>query len=188
MATVNIDSDAFSSAQIQSKIWLAQSLERVLDKHSLGYSVYILAGWYGVTNLILRTRSNIKIREVRSFDIDPTCQPIADMINNLWVWRNWEFKAETKDINHIDYSSRPDIVINSSVEHMTDQQWFDNIPKGTIVCLQSSNMDHPEHVNKFDNSFQMMDFYKLREYQFEGTRLFEYHDQTFYRSMIIGIK
>ena len=188
MATLNLENDAFSSAQIQSKLWLIQSLERCLDNKTLGYCIYILAGWYGITNLLLRTRNNIRIKEVRSFDIDPSCQEAADAINNLWVWKNWEFKAITQDINSVDYSAGPDVVINSSVEHMSSNIWFDNIPKGTIVCLQASDMDHDDHVNKFKNSFDMMDAYKLREYLFEGTKMFEYEDKLFSRSMIIGIK
>lgn len=183
--------DAFSSSQIQSKLWLVQSLERSLDEHrptNDGYRIWLLAGWYGITNFLIRSRNKIPIQEVRSFDIDPTCEPIADLINNLWVWKAWEFKAHTADINQLAYQPKPDVVVNSSVEHMVSDEWWNNIPKNTIVCLQSSNMDHDDHPNKFNSSKEMLERYRLQECFFEGIKRFEYEDYGFYRSMIIGIK
>lgn len=189
----SIDLDSFSSSQIQSKLWLVQKLEFVLNENcptdsSNGHRIWILAGWYGITNLLIRSRNQLPVKEVRSFDIDPTCEKIADDINNLWVWRAWEFKAHTADINKLEYAPKPDIVINSSVEHMTSDEWWDRIPMGTYVCLQSSNMDHEDHVNKFDNAHEMLRKYPLSEPMYEGVKRFQYDDWGFYRSMIIGIK
>jgi hypothetical protein len=127
-----MDFNSFSAAQMQSKLWLVQRLEQVLLEDRPiedGYRIWILAGWHGVTNLLLRSRNKIPVLEVRSFDINPTCEQIADDINNLWVWRAWEFKAHTADINKLEYAPKPDVVINSSVEHMTSNDWWTNIPK-----------------------------------------------------------
>ncbi len=189
----NIDTDAFSSAQIQSKLWMIHNLESALNEHiptdsSNGFRIWILAGWYGITNLLLRTRNKIPVLEVRSFDIDPSCESIADTINNLWVWQAWQFKAQTGDINKLIYEPRPDVVINTAVEHMTSNEWWDNIPKGTVVCLQSSNMVHEDHTNKFDGYRDLQEAYRMEEYYYEGTKRFQYDDSTFNRSMIIGIK
>lgn len=188
-----IDLDSFSSGQMQSKLWLVQKLEDCLNENSpiettAGYRIWLLAGWYGLTNLLIRTRNKIPVQEVRSFDIDSSCENIADALNNLWVWKGWEFKAHTADINQLQYEPRPDVIINSSVEHMTANDWWNNIPNGTVVCLQSSNMDHEDHVNKFNNSREMLEKYRLQECFYEGTKRFQYEDWGFYRSMIIGIK
>lgn len=183
--------DAFSSSQYISKLWLVQTVERILPDYlerPEGYKVWILAGWYGITNLILRTRNNLKISQVRSFDVDPSCQLIADSINETWVWQKWQFKAHTADINGLDYKDCPDLVINTSVEHMHSDQWFEKIPAGTMVALQASNMPHDDHTNVFSNTQEFMDRYALREYLFEGTKYFEYDDKSFYRFMIVGIK
>ena len=191
MATV--ETDAFSVAQMQSKLWLVQTLERTINEHVTadsmqGHRVWILAGWYGLTNLLLRTRNQIPVSEVRSFDIDPSCEEIADAINNLWVWKAWEFKAHTADINKLEFTPKPDIIINSSVEHMTANTWWNNIPKGTVVCLQASNMDDEDHVNKIANERELYEKYPVEELLYSGIKRFEFNDKSFYRSMIIGIR
>jgi hypothetical protein len=185
--------DAFSSGQMQSKLWLVQSLEASLDEYypadQAGFRIWILAGWYGITNMLIRTRAKIRVKEVRSFDIDPSCEEIADKINNLWVWRAWEFKAHTVDINTLQYKPTPDIVINSSVEHMSENTWWNNIPKGTLVALQGSDMDHDDHNNKIKSSKELLEKYPLEECFMEGIKRFQYNDNdAFYRSMIIGVK
>jgi hypothetical protein len=190
---MDFNSDAFSSSQMQSKLWMVQHLEFCLNDSlptdsANGYRVWILGGWYGLTNLLIRTRNNIPISEVRSFDIDPTCEPIADAINNLWVWQAWQFKAHTCDVNKLEYKPRPDVVINSAVEHMDSDEWWNNIPSKTIVCLQASNMDHDDHSNVFSNTRQMLEKYQLRECLYEGTKRFQYDDYAFNRYMIIGFK
>lgn len=178
---------------MQSKSWLVGSLEACLDEYypadQDGFRIWILAGWYGITNMIIRVRSKIRIKEIRSFDIDPSCEEIADKINNLWVWRAWEFKAHTADINELEYKPKPDIIINSSVEHMTSNNWWTNIPKGTLVALQASNMEHDDHINPIKSSRELLEKYPLEECFMEGTKRFQYNDEDgFYRSMIIGIK
>lgn len=184
--------DSFSSSQIASKLWLVTRLEQCLDEHyptdKEGYRVWILAGWYAVTNLLLCTRGRIPILEVRSFDSDPECEPIADKINNLWQWQGWKFKAHTADINEIKYNVKVDVVVNSSVEHMDKDDWFHNIPKGTMVCLQASDLEHDDHKNTFKNSHELLAHYPLSECLYEGIKAFNYEDHTFYRSMIIGWK
>ena len=189
----NVDTDAFSSAQIQSKLWMVDKLEFVLNEHmptdSLnGFRIWILAGWYGITNFLIRTRNKIPVSEVRSFDIDPSCEPIADLINNLWVWQAWQFKAQTGDINKLIYQPKPDVVINTAVEHMLENDWWDNIPKGTVVCLQASDMEHDDHSNTISHYRDLQEKYRMEEYLYEGTKRFQYDDHAFNRSMIIGIK
>jgi hypothetical protein len=184
--------DAFSSSQFLSKHWLVQTLERTLHTNAnldQSYKIYLLAGWYGITNLILRTRDKIKIETVKSYDIDPECADIAEKINETWVWMNWQFKAYTQDINLLTYDNdQPDIVINTSLEHLDDNTWFELIPSGTIVALQGCNLHHEDHNNVFSNIEQLKEKYNLQEYWFEGLKMFQYDDDSFQRFMIIGVK
>jgi hypothetical protein len=187
---INLEADAFSSSQIQSKIWLVSILESITNKHfskKTNYKIWILAGWYGITNFILRTRNNIPASEVRSFDLDFSCEPIANQINNLWHWQKWQFKAETIDINNLDYSNPPDIVINSSVEHIDQNLWFEIIPKGTLVCLQASDLDHEDHISIYKSLEDLIERFSL-EVLYQGVKRFEYDDHGFNRYMIIGFK
>lgn len=194
MALVNdFDSDAFSAGQIQSKLWLAQRLEdALLDEMptdtSSGYRILILAGWYGVTNLLLRTRTRVPIEYVCSVDLDPACKVMSEKINNAWSWRG-EFASIVYDINHFDYTKNEfNVVINTSVEHLASDEWYYNIPKGTLVCLQASNMDHDDHVNKINNARELIEKYPMGEVIYDGIKLFDFGDFQFHRSMIIGIK
>lgn len=184
--------DAFSSSQVESKTWLVSKLEEVIRFNNMtrpgGWNIWILAGWYGVTNFILRTRGHIPISKVRSFDLDPECEPLADKINNLWVWRHWEFKAHTADANELDYTDCPDIVINSSVEHIDSRAWYDRIPKGTMVVLQGNDMPHEDHVAEYKSLEEFEQAWPLSSTHFSGIRRFQYDDWAFNRYMIIGEK
>jgi hypothetical protein len=187
---IELDIDSFSSSQIQSKIWLTSTLESVTSKHLSGkgnYKIWLLAGWYGITNFILRTRNNLSVLEVRSFDIDPCCESIANQVNNLWHWQNWKFKAETIDINDLDYTNPPDIVINSSVEHIDRDRWFEIIPKGTLVCLQASDLKHEDHITIYTSIENLVERFPM-EILYQGVKRFEYDDHGFCRYMIVGFK
>lgn len=186
------DYDSFASSQVASKAWLVERLEECL--HPLqapadGYKVWIFAGWYGVTNLIMRTRAVIPIKYVRSIDRDPACQPIADKINKFWEIQDWQFKAQTGDINYIDYSvDNPHVIIMTSAEHVAETKWFDDIPKGTIVAIQGSDLRIPDHINTITSQEDLKDLYPLAECLYSGSITFNYPNNSFTRHMIIGHK
>ena len=185
---LELDIDAFSAGQIQSKIWLVETLEECLDPDVRPQSIWLLAGWYGLINLLIRARGCIPVSLVRSFDTDPECESIADKINNLWEWQNWQFKAFTKDINEIDWSSPPDIVINSSVEHLTTKEWFWKIPPGTIVALQASNLDHDDHIAEYMSLEDLTREFPVEQELYSGTRVFDFGNGPVDRYMLIGRK
>ncbi len=158
----NIDiQDLFSKGQIESKRWLVNELEKI--NMELG-TVFICAGWYGSLATFL-FESNVKLDKIRSFDIDKSCAGIAETFNRLKTMDNWKFKASTLDILNMKYPLHynteksngtvqnlvdiPDTIINTSCEHIFDfNYWYEKIPAGTTVVLQTNNyFDLPEHVN-----------------------------------------
>jgi len=88
--------DAFSSGQISSKLWLCEELERTRWTSN---ETAIYGGWYAVTAFLLLSRSKFKVHRIRSYDIDAGCEPMADLLNENWVWQDWKFKAVTADCN-----------------------------------------------------------------------------------------
>jgi hypothetical protein len=70
--------DAFSNGQIDSKLWLCRELESL--EWSSDYT-QIYGGWYGVLAFLLLSREKFCVGRIESFDIDPACENIADMIN-----------------------------------------------------------------------------------------------------------
>jgi len=134
--------DAFWSGQLKSKEWLIDCL----DEHvHFASSIDIHGGWVGVLASML-FQSNIPITTIRSIDIDPSCEPISTMMNKGEEIKG-RFKAVTSDMCVI--RSDADIVINTSCEHITQDQydlWLSGMPYDTLFVLQSNNYNIPEHV------------------------------------------
>jgi hypothetical protein len=157
-------SDALSWGQLKSKRWLVDELEKI--DLPLG-TIFLCAGWYATLAAML-FKSKCSIDKIRSFDIDDHCLEIADTINRDYVKMDWQFKAITQNIMDIDYNTHtwqtwsnannrmsypitdiPDTIINTSCEHIENfKEWYNKIPKGKLVILQSNNyFEIKEHVN-----------------------------------------
>lgn len=191
---IAVHADAFSSGQISSKLWLCEKLEEAfLQRQVSAPVIWIVAGWYGLSSFLLLSRGRVTIRHIRSFDIDPKCQPVADALNENWVWQDWKFKAFTADCLNLDYTNTvygppPSVIINTSVEHLRDKSWWERIPRGTFVALQSCDMDHEDHSFRCLNLAEFAAQFPLTEIYFAGERRFTYPDWEFTRFMRIGIK
>ena len=139
--------DAFWSGQLRSKEWLIDCL----DEHvHFGSSIDIHGGWVGVLASML-FQSNIPITTIRSIDIDSSCEPIATMMNKGEEIQG-RFRAVTADMCTV--RSDTDIVINTSCEHITQDQydlWLSGMPYNTLLVLQSNNYNIPEHVRTADS-------------------------------------
>jgi hypothetical protein len=134
--------DAFWSGQLNSKEWLITNLRKNVNKF---VSIDIHGGWVGVLASML-FQSDIYITNIRSVDIDPTCEPIATMMNKKEEMAG-KFRAVTSDMCEI--RSDADVVINTSCEHITQDQydlWLSGMPHNSLLVLQSNNYDIPEHV------------------------------------------
>ena len=134
--------DAFWSGQLKSKEWLITNLRKNVNKF---VSIDIHGGWVGVLASML-FQSDIYITNIRSVDIDPACEPIATMMNKKEEMAG-KFRAVTADMCAI--RSDADVVINTSCEHITQEQydlWLSGMPYNTLLVLQSNNYDIPEVV------------------------------------------
>ena len=90
---------ALSSGQITSKLWILEALKEI-GVTSLG-KVMVLGGWIGLLGHILLSERSLSIEKLRSFDIDPLCEEIADSINLSFVAREWKFKASCADCTNL---------------------------------------------------------------------------------------
>lgn len=198
---IEFDKDCFSRGQLQSKMFLVNEIKRLnLD---LG-TTFICAGWYGILATMI-FESGIKVGNIRSFDIDPSCAKIAEIFNKPWFTDNWKFKSITEDIMNIDYIGHtwqewsktnnrmsypvtdfPDTVINTSCEHIENfDEWYNKIPKGTTVTLQSNNyFEIGEHVNCVSSKEEFSKQVPMSECLYLG----ELPLDKYTRYMKIGIK
>lgn len=137
--------DAFWSGQLKSKEWLIDALSKQFLGKEAPASIDIHGGWVGVLSSML-FQSNIPIKNIRSIDIDSSCEPIATMMNKLEEMSG-RFRAVTADMCAI--RSDADIVINTSCEHITQEQydlWLSGMPYDSLLIVQSNNYNIPEHV------------------------------------------
>lgn len=171
--------ESFWKGQVNSKIWLIKNLSFIVD--DFPKKIVIHGGWNGVLSTLL-FNSDIAIRHITSLDIDPNCEEIAKTINKRQEMEG-RFAAITADMCEFkNYTA--DIVINTSCEHITDEQiqsWFENIPKGALVVMQSNNyFELDEHINCVNSSEELAAkvIMKSRTYEFETPK--------YKRFMIIG--
>lgn len=189
-------SDSMSRNQIKSKAWL---LKNMVDVFGYEYeSIFVLCGWYGVLPAMISDNSKIKFKSLRSIDIDPICEDIADSMNYELFKNKWKFKAFTADILSLDYSQIhlttennkkqikevADIVINTSCEHIDNfSKWIGLLPKGQKVILQSNNYDlHAQHTNCADSLEDFVTQCNLTDLSYSETLQFEDYD----RYMVMG--
>ena len=134
--------DAFWSGQIKSKEWLISNLLPFIQDNN---TIEIHGGWVGTLASML-FQSTDKIKHITSIDIDPLCKHVAEEMNRIEYHQN-KFSAVTSDMTK--YQSNTDIIVNTSFEHITEEQydaWKSKLPSGQLVVLQSNNYDIPEHI------------------------------------------
>ena len=137
--------ESFWKGQVYSKLWLVERLEQFAQ--TTPNRIVIHGGWNGVLAALL-FNSNIAIEHITSVDIDPACEETANIVNKRYEMEG-RFSAVTADMCLYKYDA--DIVINTSCEHLTQEQynrWLENVPnKKTLIVLQSNNyFNCTEHI------------------------------------------
>lgn len=102
--------------------------------------VLYLAGWYGLGAYFMSAFSN----KVISVDYDPKAKSFGKRI-----FPN-KIKFLTSDIIDFPINERDECVILTSCEHLpsvTLKSLIERIPKGTLICFQSTDYEHPSHIN-----------------------------------------
>jgi hypothetical protein len=148
--------DAFWSGQLKSKEWLIEVLSTQFSVKDNPVSIEIHGGWVGVLASML-FQSNIPIKRIASLDLDPTCEPIATMMNKGEEIQG-RFQASTGDMCNL--ISFVDIVINTSCEHVTQEQyetWLGKRTKDQLLVLQSNNYKIEDHVRTADSLTEFLE-------------------------------
>jgi hypothetical protein len=171
--------DAFWSGQMKSKEWLIDNLEPFVTKPS---RIEIHGGWVGVLASMI-FQSKIPARYIASVDIDPLCQHVATMMNKIEE-QDGKFKAITGDMCTVPVHG--DIIINTSCEHITQEQyniWLGRMPINSLLVLQSNNYKIAEHVRLAESVDDFAEQCKIKVL-WQG----ELQLQLYKRFMIIGKK
>lgn len=174
--------DSFWQGQMKSKAWLVNELRRHRNYHKSWPIIDIHGGWNGVLASML-FQSGIYIDSINSIDIDPTCESIATTMNQI-EYECGKFKAVTADM--CEYQSTADIIINTSCEHITQDQydsWLLHQPNTSLFVLQSNNYVIPEHI-RIANSLEEFKEQSDIDVIWQGS----FDTQLYTRWMLIGKK
>jgi hypothetical protein len=139
--------DAFWQGQMRSKEWLIDCLGKHIHR---SVRIDIHGGWVGVLASML-FQSDIPTHYICSVDLDPTCEPIATMMNKIEE-QDGKFRAITSNMCSVPVHG--DVIINTSCEHITQEQyetWLSRMPKDSLLVLQSNNYKIDEHVRIANN-------------------------------------
>lgn len=153
--------------QINSKAWIIEELNVLLSNNNSSHNIYVFGGWIGILSSMLFQCSKFKINRIRSIDLDPWCENIADTVCKPYEMDGWRFKARTHNMSsyQYEYQLEPHIVINTSTEHVTQyvyDDWYDRIPKNTLVVIQGNNFySCDQHVRCAENIEQFMNINRV---------------------------
>lgn len=166
---------------LKSKIWLCNNLKKLGRKKFS--TIYILGSWYGTMSIVLK-KCGIEFKKVINVDIDKKHIEVSDRLLSAL---NFNHQCIHKDANTLNYTQldKNSLIINTSTNDIDGETWFDRIPEGTLVALQSrNNVDTPNYqtLEELDKEFFLTDTLFLDELNVEDP------ETQYQRFMKIGIK
>ncbi len=193
VAQGNYPQDAFSKGQLVSKVWLLEQLQRS-NAITSDQVIAILGCWVG--SLVDFLITQYAPSRVYGIDLDPVAVEMAEKFNQRHVQNHWKFKGVIADVSMLNTSAmiiqtggelieaQPNIVINTSCEHM-GTEWFQSAESDQLIVMQTNNNpDYQGHINTSDSLSDMQSKYPLRKTVYAG----ELKTPVYTRFMQIGWK
>lgn len=184
--------DCFWPSQIKSK---EAAIDLLTDLEFADSPVYIFGGWYGVFAQMLYHKYPNKYY---SIDIDPKCEAVVEgmkeICKHIIHTEQPDITPITADMVDYEYSEKPYMVINTSTEHLTQDdynKWWDKIPNDTKYFIQGNNFfECDEHVRCTNT---LNEFLKINNItSCESSHVIDCgmrpDGSPFYRFMAIGLK
>jgi hypothetical protein len=173
---------SFTPDLIKSKVWLLTELARIAP--SVG-TIYALGSWYGNLGVLLTLDPVLEYKQLINVETDKKFLQASERIQDHLGMDNTEYML--KDANELDYSQLGNngVVINTSLTDMQGQAWFDNIPSGALVVMQSRDHDPG---NAAHSTQDIIDRFPLSKIVYDGKLQLEDPETAYTRYMVIGIK
>lgn len=164
----NIDMSSFlnkENAQLYS--WIIQHMTYTMGEKYLG-SIYVLGGGMGLLSAMILD-SALRFENIRSFDINGSCQFLADELMTKELLADWKFKATTQDLFGVDYAKHkficrlqdgrlsdpfnevPGTIINTNISYLKNyKDWYNMLPElRRVIVVGETGDDVP---NPFPSS------------------------------------
>jgi len=173
--------DSSTKSQLQSKLWLANELEK-LNLHFK--KVALIGGWFAqyITPLLI---DNFNVNSVHNYDIDKDAQIISYKFNRRYKEQG-KYLADTKNVFIKSFKENYDIIINTSCEHMYYMKKIKqlNPTLNSIYVLQSTDDDsYDDHINCVCNANELSEQADIKEIYYSGSKVL---DNGMTRFMVIG--
>jgi len=170
-----------------AKSWLMEHLSMINEKENP--VVWVLGSWYGTVIVPLINHYIPDAEEIHLFDYDEEVFEICHSLHAKW---NKRIVRHCQDINfEIDvlksYDVQPDIVINTSCEHMWYMKDLLLPNKDILYALQSNNFDlEAAHINIARSLEEFKYQCGLTNIEYEGFIPFHELEDHYKRWLLIG--
>jgi predicted RNA methylase len=173
---------SFTHDLIKSKVWLLSELARIAPEVG---TIYVLGSWYGNLGVLLALDPAVKYKKLINVETNKQFLQASRRIHRVMGLDNTEYMLA--DANELDYRQlgADGVVINTSLTDMQGQDWFDHIPAGTLVVMQSRDHDPG---NAAHSTQDIIDRFPLSEIIYDGRLDLEDPETKYTRYMVIGIK
>jgi SAM-dependent methyltransferase len=163
---------SFTDDLIISKLWLIREISKIHKKFN---AIYILGSWYGNLSLFLIDKHDIEFKKIINVDINKEALDTGHELAKKFGVSDL-IQSMVKDANTLNYkqAKKPSLVINTSVNDMKNEGWFDRIPEGTLVALQTRD--------------SYLEDYPLSRVLYAGKKDLRDPETAYTRYMVIGIK
>lgn len=173
---------SFTRDLVFSKFWLMQKLSQIQPQVS---TMYVLGSWYGNLALFLNRYPRVRVNQIINVETNQERLDSGEHILNQAGAGNVEHML--KDANDLDYRQldRDSVVVNTSLNDIKGQDWFENIPPGTLVVMQARDQVENEQFNSPNDIEQK---FPLDQVLYSGSLALEDPETEYTRFMIIGVK
>lgn len=182
------DELCFTHGQWESKIWLVERLEQVIHRHDLDFSdTHVLGSWLGLLGMIMYSRG-FPFKHLHNYDLSERSLDRSKLfLDPLRV--TGRLTQTQQDVNLLTYSNDNILVCNTSVDNIEGSEWFDRIPSGALVALQTrSGNNVNDEVNVCNSLREFEEQFPLEHTLYAGSKFFSYPEFSYHRYMLIGIK
>jgi len=159
--------------QLISRLWMAKRLN---DTGIPVKKCVVLGSWYGLVPYILR-----KINRIPTIVAIDNDQKYLDKSMKL----NPHIEHICSNVDDIEYSDYQ-CIVNPSINNITGDKWYINIPEGKLCLFQTEDIEVEKHCPS--NLQGLKTKFPLSKYLYEGTLSCKDKDGPYTRSMIIGYK
>jgi len=179
--------DSMNRSQLESKLWIVSELSEL---SLFPKSVVLLGGWYA--NFMAPLLFLHGVSYITNFDLDPDVKKLSYKFNKSCkdddTYKCYLTNVMFEPVFNIKYKSKPDMIINTSCEHMFPMTRFKKLNRGffndVVYVLQSTNEDkYEDHINCVSSPEELAEQAEFVDVMYSGTKTL---DNGMERFMVIG--